>query len=110
MKVGLLNIVMSLSIQSLYGNPYSLLGAISVVSGFLGGVLAGVIATGFLPLIEIIFGFTTDIKLLELSSLDQPILKELMVKAPGSYHHSVMVSNMVEATAESIYANLFWQK
>ena len=105
MKVGLLNIVMSLSIQSLYGNPYSLLGAISVVSGFLGGVLAGVIATGFLPLIEIIFGFTTDIKRLELSSLDQPILKDLMVKAPGSYHHSVMVSNMVEATAESIHTN-----
>jgi len=105
MKVGLLNIVMSLSIQSLYGNPYSHLGAVSVVSGFLGGVLAGVIATGFLPLIEIIFGFTTDIKLLELSSLDQPILKELMVKAPGSYHHSVMVSNMVEATAESIHTN-----
>ena len=105
MKVGLLNIVMALSILSLYGNPYSLLGAVSVVSGFLGGVLAGVIATGFLPLIEIIFGFTTDIKLLELSSLDQPILKDLMVNAPGSYHHSVMVSNMVEATAESINAN-----
>ena len=105
MKVGLLNIVMSLSIQSLYGNPYSILGAISVVSGFSGGVLAGVIATGFLPLIEMVFGFTTDIKLLELSSLDQPILKDLMVKAPGSYHHSVMVSNMVEATAESIHTN-----
>jgi putative nucleotidyltransferase with HDIG domain len=105
LKVGFLNIVMALSIQSLYGNPYSLLGAVSVVSGFLGGVLAGVIATGFLPLIEIIFGFTTDIKLLELSSLDQPILKDLMVKAPGSYHHSVMVSNMVEATAESIHTN-----
>jgi len=52
-----------------------------------------------------IFGFTTDIKLLELSSLDQPILKDLMVKAPGTYHHSVMVSNMVEATAESIHTN-----
>jgi len=105
MKVGLLNIIMALSILTLYGNPYSLLGAVSVISGFLGGVLAGVIATGFLPLIEIIFGFTTDIKLLELSSLDQPILKDLMVNAPGSYHHSVMVSNMVEATAESINAN-----
>ena len=105
LKVGLLNVIMSLSIQSLYGNPYSLLGIISVVSGFLGGILAGVMATGFLPLIEIIFGFTTDIKLLELSSLDQPILKDLMVKAPGSYHHSVMVSNMVEATAESIHTN-----
>jgi putative nucleotidyltransferase with HDIG domain len=105
MKVGLLNSIMALSILTLYGNPYSLLGAVSVISGFLGGVLAGVIATGFLPLIEIIFGFTTDIKLLELSSLDQPILKDLMVTAPGSYHHSVMVSNMVEATAESINAN-----
>ncbi|RLB20193.1 MAG: HD family phosphohydrolase, partial [Deltaproteobacteria bacterium] len=105
MKVGVLNIVMSLSVQSLYGNPYSLFGGASVVSGFLGGVLAGVIATGFLPLLEMIFGFTTDIKLLELSSLDQPILKDLMVKAPGTYHHSVMVSNMVEATAESIHTN-----
>jgi len=56
-------------------------------------------------LIEMLFGFTTDIKLLELSSLDQPVLKDLMVKAPGTYHHSVVVSNMVEATAESIYAN-----
>jgi putative nucleotidyltransferase with HDIG domain len=105
LKVGLLNMVMSLLIQTLYGNPYSFIGAISIVFGFLGGVLAGVIATGFLPLIEISFGFTTDIKLLELSSLDQPILKDLMVKAPGSYHHSVMVSTLVEATAEYINAN-----
>ena len=104
-RVGLLNIVMALSIQTLYGNPYTPEGAISFIAGFLGGALSGVIATGFLPLIEMIFGFTTDIKLLESSSLDQPILKELMVKAPGSYHHSVMVSNMVEATAESIHTN-----
>jgi putative nucleotidyltransferase with HDIG domain len=109
MRVGLLNIVMALSIQtlyqSLYGNPYSLEGAISLIAAFLGGALAGVIATGFLPLIEMVFGFTTDIKLLELSSLDQPILKDLMVKAPGTYHHSVIVSSMVEATAENIHAN-----
>jgi len=109
MRVGLLNIVMALSIQTLYqglyGNPYSPAGAISLIASFLGGALAGVIAVGFLPLIEMAFGFTTDIKLLELSSLDQPILKDLMVKAPGTYHHSVIVSSMVEATAESIHAN-----
>jgi hypothetical protein len=108
--VGLLNILMVLSIQALpiqtlYENPYSPAGAISLITCFLGGALAGVIATGFLPLIEMVFGFTTDIKLLELSSLDQPILKDLMVNAPGTYHHSVIVSSMVEATAESIYAN-----
>ena len=106
MRVGLLNIVMAVSIQTLlYGNPYSQAGGISLIAGFLGGFLSGVIATGFLPLIEMIFGFTTDIKLLELSSLDQPILKDLMVKAPGTYHHSVIVSSMVEVTAESIHAN-----
>lgn len=105
MRVGLLNMVLALLIQALYGNLYSTTSALSIIAGFLGGALAGVIATGFLPLIEMAFGFTTDIKLLEQSSLDQPILKDLMVNAPGTYHHSVIVSNMVEATAESIHAN-----
>ncbi|MBW1714782.1 MAG: HDIG domain-containing protein [Deltaproteobacteria bacterium] len=104
-RVGLLNMALALLIQTLYGNLYSPTSALSIIAGFLGGALAGVIATGFLPLIEMAFGFTTDIKLLELSSLDQPILKDLMVNAPGTYHHSVVVSNMVEATAESIHAN-----
>ena len=76
MKVGLLNVAMALSIQTLSANLYSMASAISLVAGFFGGVLAGVIASGFLPLIEMAFGFTTDIKLLELSSLDQPILRE----------------------------------
>ena len=105
MRVGLLNMVLALLIQTLYGNFYSTASALSIIAGFLGGTLAGVIATGFLPLIEMAFGFTTDIKLLEQSSLDQPILKDLMVNAPGTYHHSVVVSSMVEATAESIHAN-----
>jgi putative nucleotidyltransferase with HDIG domain len=104
-RVGILNALIALSIQTLYGNLYSTTSALSLVAGFLGGALAGVIATGFLPLIEMAFGFTTDIKLLELSSLDQPVLKDLMVNAPGTYHHSVVVSNMVEVTAESIQAN-----
>jgi putative nucleotidyltransferase with HDIG domain len=73
--------------------------------GFIGGVLAGVISTGIIPLAEMIFDFTTDMKLLELANLDQPLLRELMVQAPGTYHHSVIVSNMVEATAEAVKAN-----
>jgi putative nucleotidyltransferase with HDIG domain len=103
--VGFLNMVMAASIQILHTNPYPFATAISLVAGFFGGTLAGVIATGCLPLIEMLYGFTTDIKLLELANLDQPVLKDLMVKAPGSYHHSVVVGNMVEATAESINAN-----
>jgi hypothetical protein len=75
------------------------------VCGFLGGVFAGILVTGFAPLAEMLFGYTTDIKLLELASMDQPLLQELMLQAPGTYHHSVIVSNMVEAAAKAIGAN-----
>lgn len=44
-------------------------------------------------------------RLLELSNLNHPLLKEMIVKAPGTYHHSMMVGSMVEAAAEEIGAN-----
>ena len=103
--VGMINVLLSLAIQTIYGSLYSADTIIAAASGFTGGLLAGIIATGILPLIEISFGFTTDIKLLELGNLDQPLLRELMVQAPGTYHHSVIISNMVEATAKAIQAN-----
>ena len=74
-------------------------------SGLSGGIFAGILATGLTPLAEMAFGYTTDIKLLELATMDQPLLRELMVEAPGTYHHSVIVGNMVEAAANSIGAN-----
>jgi hypothetical protein len=73
--------------------------------GLSGGIFAGILATGLTPLAEMVFGYTTDIKLLELATMDQPLLRELMVEAPGTYHHSIIVGNMVEAAAKSIGAN-----
>ena len=73
--------------------------------GFCGGVLAGVLVTGLTPLAEMVFGYTTDMKLLELATMDQPLLQSLMVETPGTYHHSIIVGNMVEAAAKSIGAN-----
>jgi putative nucleotidyltransferase with HDIG domain len=73
--------------------------------GLAGGIAAGVIVMGVTPLVESIFGYTTDIKLLELANLDQPILKELLLKAPGTYHHSIIVGNLVEAGAKAISVN-----
>ena len=73
--------------------------------GLSGGIFAGILATGLTPFAEMSFGYTTDIKLLELATMDQPLLRELMVEAPGTYHHSVIVGNMVEAAAKSIGAN-----
>jgi cyclic-di-AMP phosphodiesterase PgpH len=73
--------------------------------GFMGGIGAGIVTAGMAPLIEIAFDYTTDIKLLELANLDRPILKRLLMEAPGTYHHSVVVGSMVEAAASEINAN-----
>ncbi|UCF84721.1 MAG: HDIG domain-containing protein [Desulfobacteraceae bacterium] len=105
LKVSLTNIILALAVEALHGSLYSLETLIACAGAFMGGILVGVIATGILPLFEMSFGFTTDIKLLELANLDQPLLKELMVQSPGTYHHSVIVSNMVEATAKAVKAN-----
>ncbi len=105
LKVGLCNMALALSIEALGGSFSPLEILIAVLSAFVGGIFVAVIASGLLPLIEMSFGYTTDIKLLELANLDQPLLRELMVQAPGTYHHSVIVSNMVEATAKAVNAN-----
>jgi putative nucleotidyltransferase with HDIG domain len=105
LKVGVLNILLSITVQMIHGSPPPIEYVVSAFLGFLGGLLSGVIATGILPLVEMSFGYTTDIKLLELGNLDQPLLRELMVQSPGTYHHSVIISNMVEATAKAIQAN-----
>ena len=60
---------------------------------------------GIAPIMELIFGYTSRFRLMELLNLEQPLLQELMVKAPGTYHHSLIVSNMVEAGARAIGAN-----
>jgi len=73
--------------------------------GLIGGAVAGVIVVGLAPVVESIFGYTTDIKLLELANLDQQILKEMLMKAPGTYHHSMIVGSLVEAGAKAINVN-----
>jgi putative nucleotidyltransferase with HDIG domain len=73
--------------------------------GFLGGIGSGIVAAGIIPMVEIAFDYTTDIKLLELANLDRPILRKLLIEAPGTYHHSVIVGSMVEAAAAEIGVN-----
>ena len=74
------------------------------------GFFAGVLTSGLIPLVEMAFGFNTNLKMLELGNLDSPILRELMLSAPGTYHHSVIVGAMVEAAAEGIGANPYTAK
>ena len=70
-----------------------------------GGVLTGILALGLTPIMESLFSYSSNIRLLELLNLDQPVLKDLMLIAPGTYHHSMVVGQMVEAAAETIGAN-----
>lgn len=70
-----------------------------------GGLLAPVLVMSLLPLIEAVFGYTTDLRLLELANLNHPALKDLIVQAPGTYHHSIIVGTLVEGAAEAIGAN-----
>lgn len=77
----------------------------NVALGFLSGILASLAALALIPMFETLFNYTTDVKLLELSSLNHPLMKDMIVKAPGTYHHSLVVGSMCEAAAESIGCN-----
>jgi len=76
-----------------------------IALAFSGGIVAGIISAGLTPLIEMFFGYTTEIKLLEFANLDQPIMKRLMIEAPGTYNHSVIVATLAEAAASAIGAS-----
>lgn len=75
-----------------------------VLAGF-NGLSAAVIAIGLLPFLENLFGLTSAIRLLELANPNQPLLRQMLVEAPGTYHHSIMVGNLAEAAADRIGAD-----
>ncbi|MDZ4287769.1 MAG: HDIG domain-containing protein [Prosthecobacter sp.] len=69
------------------------------------GVVTGMLVGGLVPVIEAVFGVTTDVSWLELADLNHPLMKRLSIEAPGTYHHSLVVANLSEAAAESIGAS-----
>lgn len=71
---------------------------------FLAGNLSAIMVLGMVPMFEL-FGFVTDYKLLELANLNHPLLRQLMLRAPGTYHHSVIVGSLSEAAAEAVGCN-----
>ncbi len=75
-----------------------------VFAAFSGITVAATVAL-ILPLFEYLFKVTTDISLLELLDLNQPLMKMLMINAPGTYHHSVIVGSLVESAAEAVGVN-----
>jgi len=69
------------------------------------GVITGILALGLLPFFEMGFRILTPLKLLELANSNHPLLKRLLMEAPGTYQHSIMVANLAEGAAEAIGAD-----
>jgi cyclic-di-AMP phosphodiesterase PgpH len=76
-----------------------------LVFALVSGISSSILTIGFLPFFEAGFGILSSMRLVELSSPTQPLLKKLLTDAPGTYHHSVMVANLAESACESIGAN-----
>ena len=73
--------------------------------GAMNGIMVAVLTPGLLPIFEYLSKTTTDMELLELADLNQPLLTQLKEKASGSYYHSIDVAKLTEAAAEAIGAN-----
>jgi len=76
--------------------------AIGAILGLLNGIFSAVLTIGVLPYLESAFGITSAVKLLELANPGQPLLKQLLMEAPGTYHHSIIVGNLAEAAADAV--------
>ncbi len=105
MRLSAINVLLILGIHLMPGRGPDMQLLWKFGFGLAGGILCAVIVTGTIALVESLFKYTTDIKLLELANLNTPVLRELMIQAPGTYHHSIIVGNLVEAAAEAIHAN-----
>ncbi|HXG91254.1 MAG TPA: HDIG domain-containing protein [Blastocatellia bacterium] len=109
--IGAVNAATALSLDLLGANePKVWLILFDTFSGFVSGSLATMVASLLLPLFEWLFEITTSIKLLELSNLNLPLLKQLAERAPGTYHHSIMVGLLAEAGAEAIGADALFAR
>jgi len=104
--VGVVNAVMALALIA-YAEQAFTLNAVLLAAGcgFVGGLLTAVFAAGGLPINESLFGILTDVKLLELSNADLPVLGQLALRAPGTNQHSHAVGQLAEDACRAVDAN-----
>ncbi len=74
-------------------------------AGFLSAIASSFVAEAFVPIFEYVFNYTTNIKLLEYANTNHPLLRELLIKASGTYNHSMIVGQLAAAGADAIGAN-----
>ena len=109
LAVGVVNVLMILSHEMASGEAFTQEIIFQTLYncgfGFMGGILSAFVVLAITPIVENVFAYTTDIKLLELANSEQPILKNLIIQAPETHSHSVIIANLVEAAAKAINAH-----
>ena len=75
------------------------------LSAIMVSTLTAILVSGLLPLIELAFRITTEVSWIEMADLNHPLLKQMTMEAPGTYHHSLVVATLAETAAETIGAN-----
>lgn len=103
--MALANVLVVLAIQLKEGHLTGHTVLVGATAAIFAGAITPLLVLGLTYLVEKLFGYTTDLTLLELANLNNPLLKELVVSAPGTYHHAMMLGSMVDAAAEAIGAN-----
>ncbi len=104
--VGAINVVMALALIAYSEQPINLSTFLLAAGcGIAGGLLTGVFTAGGLPINESLFGVLTDVKLLELSNADLPVLGQLALRAPGTNQHSHAVGQLAEDACRAVGAN-----
>ena len=104
--VGAVNVVMALALLAYSEQPLTLRTVLLAAgAGFGGGLLTAVFTAGGLPINESFFGILTDVKLLELSNADLPVLGQLALRAPGTNQHSHAVGQLAEDACRAVGAN-----
>lgn len=103
--VGIVNVITSLILLLFKGELFTVKAGLGLIFAASTVITVSGIVSIILPLLEYSFNVTTDISLLELLDLNHPLMKSLMINAPGTYHHSVIVGTLVESAAEAIGVN-----
>ncbi len=99
------NLVAVSAIHFLNAGPWGWDFLYDALAGVAGGLTVAMVVALFLPVFEHMFSVVTDIRLLELSNQNLPLLRNLALEAPGSYQHSLMLGHLAEAAAEAIGAD-----
>ena len=106
LMVGVVNVGLAVAVMLSSQRPLTLNAILlAAACGLAGGLLTAIFTAGLLPVCESLFGILTDVRLLELSNADLPVLGQLALRAPGTNQHSHAVGRLAEDAARAVGAN-----